>query len=143
MAIGLIDKLSNFLISEEDVEVTDQQDKKSKKRENLSNYERKSHLQVHSPASLKFFVVNPVSYDDAERYASQLKSQMALLINFSGVNAVTQQRIVDFLNGVSFITASHYQRVADNMVLYTPFYAEISKELFSYSIPTYVKEKKY
>ena len=71
--------------------------------------------------------------------ANKLKAKQAVMINYDLVDDRTQQRINDFINGVCYVLNGAVQVISDKIVLYVPEHTEIGKELYAYSIPTYVK----
>lgn len=134
MAFGLIDKLTNFLMPIEEEAV---------QYEHQGISERRTHLKVHSPAALKVYITLPVTFDDVRICADCLKSHVAVLINYENLEEISsQQRIGDFLDGICFVTGGTSQRVSDLVTLYVPANIDVSKEMYAYSIPTYVKRKK-
>lgn len=136
MALGLIDRLTNFLMPVEDEFAHEASVVMPERRTPLR--EVRSHSQ--QPA-LKVFIATPSEFDDVRMCADYLKSNVAVLINYEKVDNCEQQRIVDFLSGVCLVTGGGNQRVSDTVVLYAPVYVDINKELYAYSIPTYVKRK--
>ncbi|MDR3565531.1 MAG: cell division protein SepF [Negativicutes bacterium] len=132
MAIGLIDKLTNFLMPVEDAALP----------EMSTPGDRRASLKVHSPAALKVYIATPQTFDDVRVCADCLKANVAVLINFEDIDSAdTQQRIGDFLNGVCFVSGGTNQRVSDHVILYVPANVDVNKEPYAYSIPTYSKHK--
>jgi cell division inhibitor SepF len=131
MTGGLIHKLTNFLMPIEEAE--SQVAKVRQARPNLT---------VHSNAGgeLKMFIAVPRSFDDAKMIADRLKAKEAIIVNYEQVDQATQQRIGDFLNGVCYILSGAVQRITDNSMIYVPENVDINKELYAYSIPTYIKQ---
>lgn len=134
MALGLIDKLTNFLMPIE--ESIDAQGVPV-----MAAQERKAHLRVHSPAALRVYVASPGSFDDVKYYADYLKSNVAVIVNYDNVDAQTQERISDFLNGILYVVNGNAQRVSSSVQMFLPAHVDVSKELYAYSIPTYVRRK--
>lgn len=132
LAIGLIDKLTNFLMPVEEAPPT---------QEMPAIPDRKTQLRVHTPAALKVYIASPGSFDDVRLCADYLKANVAVLINYENADEDTQQRISDFLNGVSFVINGTSQQVSETVVLYVPANVDVSKELYAYSLPTYIKKK--
>ena len=132
MAYGLMDKLTNFLMPVEEEE-----------HHTVMTVpgDRRTQLKVHAPAALKVYVTQPQVFDDVKVCADCLKSNIALVVNYDNADATTQQRIGDFLAGVCFITGSSSQRVSETVMLYVPGNVDINKELYAYSIPTYIKRR--
>lgn len=135
MAVGLIDKLTNFIMPIE--ESTESQDS-----DHFVHVRSKtSHLRVHANYDeLKITVVSPLKYEDVRSYANQLKAGMAVLVNFQHVDGLTKQSMNDFLDGVCYVINGLAEKVSNDIKLYTPEGVGINKELYGYSIPTYVKQ---
>lgn len=140
MAVGLINKLTNFLMPMDDI--TEKEEKEPEINE-LANLRAKkaTHLKVHvqDQSTLRVLVATPERYDDALVYADQLKARAALVINFENVQPSVQRSIIDFLNGVCYVINGNVQRVSDTILVYTPDQVDINKELFAYSVPAYSK----
>lgn len=132
MAIGLIDKLTNFLMPIEEPSM-------AQEVSSAAVQDRKTHLRVHSPAALRVYVASPVSFDDAKYYADYLKSNVAVIVNYDKVDENTQERISDFLNGILYVLNGSSQRVSASVQMYLPANIDVSKELYAYSIPTYIR----
>jgi cell division inhibitor SepF len=129
---GLFDKFTNFFMAEEDGAAPAAPEAG----------ERRPHLRVHSPSQLKVFIATPQAFDDVRFCADYLKSNVAVLVNYESIDDGTQQRITDFLNGVCFVSGGTSQRVSDTVAIYVPAHVDVNKEMYAYSVPTYVKRKK-
>lgn len=127
--LGLMDKLTNFLMPEEDEKPVAQ-----------SVQERRNRLKLHTPAALKVFVVSPQTFDEAPGLADYLVINTAIVVNFEKTNVDLQRRITDFLNGVSYVIGANVERISNYIFIYVPPYVDVTKELYSYSIPPYVKQ---
>lgn len=126
---GLMDKLTNFLMPEDEIV-----------EESQAVREKKNHLKLHTPAALKVFVTSPRLFDEAPDLADYLKTNTAVVVNFEKTDVELQRRITDFLNGVSYVIGAHVERISNYIYIYVPPYVDVTKELYSYSIPTYVKQ---
>lgn len=137
MALGMLDKLTNYLMPMEATAA-----KKQMVAENDADYGLKPvNLQIHTNKSiaLKIVVVSPAKYDDVRAYADDLKGNVAVVLNLTGVEMDMQYAIKDFMNGASYILGGNVQRIADSVFMYTPANVGIDKELYAYSVPAYVK----
>ncbi|HWR07468.1 cell division protein SepF [Sporomusa sp.] len=143
MALGLIDKLTNFLIPVDDQAVALDRSDVPTAKETLQENERRPKLKVHSQSSgnLKVIVDLPTGFDDVQAYADYLKTSISIIVNYQQVDVATQQRMSDFLNGVCYIIGGCVQRISEQVVLYTYANIEIDKKIFAYSVPTYVRVK--
>ncbi len=150
MALGLIDKLANFLIPiEEETALPEKAEAAAAKEAGvkelaLPEQERRPKLKVHSQptgGNLKLYIDLPTSFDDVQMYADYLKTNIAVVINYQQVDAATQQRMCDFLNGVCYVLGGCVQRVSDKVILYAYANIDVDKKIFAYSVPTYVRVK--
>lgn len=130
MGTGLLEKISNIFGLVEEVEIGEKEVTRPLSRRELS---------VHSHAQLRFAIYRPTQFDDVQVYADCLRSKTAVVINFQGVSGDIRQRILDFLDGVIFVTGGERQTVASDAVLYVPANVTVNKELRSYNIPSYIK----
>ena len=103
LASGLIDKLTNFLMPVEEAEMPAIE-------QHVGASDRRAQFKVHSQAALKVYIAAPQAFDDVKICADCLKANVAVLINYESVDANTQQRIADFLNGVCFVIGGDSQR---------------------------------
>ncbi|MEN6565728.1 MAG: cell division protein SepF [Veillonellales bacterium] len=132
MAVGLLDKLTNFLMPiEEPVESST-----SRARS------KPAHLRVHSnmPEELRMIVIEPHKYEDVRLCAGHLKTNVAIIVNFEATDYATQQSMSDFLDGVCYVIDGTVEKISERVLLYVPATVEINKRLCAYSIPTYVKQ---
>lgn len=144
MALGLIDKITNFLIPvDEEAAVSGKKDLPAEKETMAQDHERRPKLKVHSQSAgnLKVIVDLPTNFDDVQAYADYLRNSVAVVINYQQVDIATQQRMSDFLNGVCYILGGTVQLISDQVVLYAYANIEVDKKIFSYSVPTYVRVK--
>ncbi len=141
MAVGLIDKLTNFLMPMDEVPEHETREEPEANELAALRAKKATHLKVHTQdqSVLRVLVATPQRYDDVQLYADQLKAKAALVINFECVEPAVQRSIIDFLNGVCYVTNGNVQRVSDTILVYTPDQVDINKELFAYSVPAYTK----
>lgn len=139
---SLIDKLTNVLMPEEEMEEKQIIREKKVVNGNMHNYERPT-LTVHTNIipELKVMVYEPISFDQANIIANALKNKEAVIVNYEKVDPAEQRRLCDFINGVCYVLDGGVQRVSETNVLYVPSSVGISKELCSYSMPAYVKHQ--
>lgn len=143
MALGLIDKLTNFLIPPEEQAAGAEKAEIAAAKDSRPENERRPRLKVHSQSagSLKIIVDLPTGFDDVQAYADHLRNNIAVIVNYQQVDLATQQRMSDFLNGVCYIMDGCVQRISGQVVLYTYANIDVDKKIFAYSVPTYVRVK--
>ena len=62
----------------------------------------------------------PSNYEQVARIADDLLANRATIVNFERVEGNEQQRIFDFINGVSYVLDCAARRVSANLMLYVP-----------------------
>ena len=62
----------------------------------------------------------PSNYEQVARIADDLLANRATIVNFERVEGNEQQRIFDFINGVSYVLDCAARRVSTNLMLYVP-----------------------
>jgi len=135
----MIDKLTNYLMPMEKVAQNEQligdiDDTHGRKPVNL-------YVHTNQSAKLKVLIVSPAKFDDVRMYADHLKANITVVVNLTSIEMDVQNSIRDFMNGVCYVLAGNVQRIADSVFIYTPVNVEIDKEIYAFSVPTYVKPK--
>ena len=139
MGLSMIDKLTNYLNPMDKMEQKEQM-----VSEFDSNHVRKPvnlHLHTNQSKNLKVLIVSPAKFDDVRMYADHLKANITVVVNLSSIEIDLQDAIKDFMNGVCYVLDGNVQRIADSVFIYAPVNVQIDKELYAYSVPTYVKPK--
>ena len=139
MGLSMLDKLTNYLIPMEKMAQKDQlesefDDAHGRKPMNL-------YLHTNQSKNLKVLIVSPAKFDDVRMYADHLKANITVVVNLTCIEKEMQDAIKNFMNGVCYVLAGNVQRIADSVFIYAPFNVDIDKELYAYSVPTYVKPK--
>lgn len=131
MGVGLIGKVSDLFGLVEEVEVEDQVPATRSRRD----------LSVHRQAQLHFSVYEPTKFDDVQLYADCIRNKTAIMLNFTCQDLDLKQRILDFMDGVVFVSGGERQAVSGEAILYTPDNVSVTKELCSHMIPSYMKNQ--
>ncbi|MBP1764439.1 MAG: Cell division protein sepF [Firmicutes bacterium] len=135
MAGVIIEKLTNFFMAPEEM-------LSAGESEQAGSAGRESHLRLHKTTKstdLTVVVCSPTNFDDVCLYADYLKMNTAIILNFESAETDLQRRIGDFLDGVCMVTGGSMQQISDSLVMYAPAGVAFSKDLYGYSVPTYVK----
>ena len=79
-------------------------------------------LTVHTTkvSELAMEIHVPSNYEQVARIADDLLANHAAIVNFERVAGNEQQRIFDFINGVSYVLNCAASRVSPNLMLYVP-----------------------
>jgi cell division inhibitor SepF len=73
-------------------------------------------------------LVVPKSFNDAQKVADKLKSDVPVIINFQSADPELAKRLVDFASGLTYALDGSMQRVADRVFLLTPASISVSAE---------------
>lgn len=84
------------------------------------------------PASARFAVYMPASFEEALRPAEAMRSGSGVVINGEHLNEETYRRVLDFLDGAAFVLGGSGRRVSETVQVYAPATMEIVDESVSY-----------
>lgn len=139
MGLSVIDKLTNYLMPME--KVAQKEELVAEVDNNQGRKPVSLYVHTNQSAILKVLIVSPAKLDDMHMYADHLKANITVVINLTSIEIDKQNTIKDFMNGVCYVLDGNVQRIADAVFIYTPVNVDIDKELYAYSVPTYVKNK--
>ncbi len=112
MAQGLLNKLTNFLMPLEDETAEEQQ---------TQTGQRPTVLRVHQQTGMRVYVAVPRGKDEEFRHlADCLISRISLVVNYEHLNAELQEKVHDFLCGVTYIIGGRLTRINEKIVMYVP-----------------------
>lgn len=80
-----------------------------------------------APQPLKMMIVEPESFEDAQRIADYLRDRKPVVINFESTVAETTKRIVDFVSGATYALDGNIQKVGKDIFLCTPSNVTVDK----------------
>jgi len=127
LARGWYDKVLNFLgysdqADEDDsFEYADDTGPKGRSRTPV--------ISLHTSPEVRIVVLTPVSFDEVEKIANQLKSRKTVVVNLSKTTKELSQRILDFLGGTVFALNGSMQRVSSDTFMFAPSNISIQAEL--------------
>jgi len=120
MAGGFMSRILGFLNldgDEEDYEYVEEAHDEQEK----GGRGKKSLFSQHTPNKHDEIVVfDPVSIDEAKMVADNLKTRCPVVVNLAGTDEMMARRIVDFISGITYALDGHYQKLGDNIILFTP-----------------------
>lgn len=97
-------------------------------------------LNIHTNASMKIIVHEPMSYDESPEIIDDLKARKTVVVNLEQLEAVTKRQIFDFISGGIYAIEGNIQKVTTDIFIFAPSSVEIdglkdelkSKGLFSW-----------
>jgi Cell division protein SepF/Protein of unknown function (DUF1822) len=81
------------------------------------------HIKSESPQdniSAEVILVEPYSFEEVPQLVDMLKLQKSVIFNASLMNQEEAQRTIDFLAGATYAIDGHYERIDNNIFLFTP-----------------------
>lgn len=76
----------------------------------------------------KVHVVEPKSFNDAQRIADKFKSDTPVIMNLQNVEEKLAKRLIDFTSGLTYGRNGAIQKVADKVFLLSPSNFDVSAE---------------
>lgn len=86
-------------------------------------------VNIHSASSPKVMVTKPAGYDDAREIAESIKARKIVLVNATGLETKTAQRLVDFISGSCYVLGASLQEIEHRVYLLSPSNVEVTNEL--------------
>lgn len=111
MEEGVLKKVANFFGFGQDIEYEEE--------ESIQQTSKKPLVGLSTKAS-DVVVCSPMTFDDVQQIADYLKSKQVVLVNLSDVDSDLARRIVDFVSGVIYAIDGHFQKVKEDIFIFTP-----------------------
>lgn len=92
------------------------------------NDERSTVLRSISSPLAKVHVVEPRSFNDAQRIADKFRASIPVIVNLQSTDQDLSKRLIDFSSGLTYGLNGGMQRVAERVFLLTPSNVEVSAE---------------
>lgn len=74
-------------------------------------------------------IVKPMNFDEAPQICDDLKAQKILIVNTTGLEQKTAQRLLDFIAGSSYALGGDLQEVEHGIFILTPSSVNVNHEL--------------
>lgn len=142
MAGKVISKMMGFLGLEDDLEeeIEETEEKEQKKAVNdsaelepiLASSKRQNKIvSLHTTISAKVKIVKPTTYEEAADICDELKNRKIVVINTTGLEPRTAQRLLDFMGGASYALGGDLEEVERGVYILSPATVEVSNDLKS------------
>lgn len=77
---------------------------------------------------LRFHLMNPTSFEDAQELADRFRDGDSVIMNLQGAHADLKRRLIDFASGLVYGLNGAMQPVAEKTFLLTPAGVQVSAE---------------
>ncbi|MDD2485151.1 MAG: cell division protein SepF [bacterium] len=126
MAGGIISRILGFLNLDGDEDDYEYVEDAHEEQERAGRGRRGIFSVCNASRQDEIVVFDPSSIDEAKMVADNLKARCPVVVNLGGADEVMARRIVDFISGITYALDGHYQRLGDNIILFTPNNISIS-----------------
>lgn len=82
-------------------------------------------LNIHTNATMKIVVHEPLSYDEAPGIIDDLKSRKTVVVNLEQLDSIVKKQIFDFINGGLYAMEGNIQKVTKDIFIFAPSNVEI------------------
>ncbi|MEG6511907.1 cell division protein SepF [Desulforamulus ruminis] len=128
----MMDKFLHFIGFEEEEPSEKRSVREPEEQEEFNPQLKKKNAQVvslHSGRQLKVVVCEPLSFDDAQNIADNLKNRRAVIVNLEKAGADQARRLIDFISGTTFALGGNSQKVGQGIFLFVPNHIDIANDL--------------
>jgi len=136
MASKVLNKVMGFLgmaeESEDDIEEIENEDDNMDIESLMSANKKQSKVvNIHTTASTKVVIIKPEDFDEATTISDNLKSRKIVVVNTTGLEPKTGQRLLDFIGGSCYSLGGDLQQVEKGVYIISPSNIEVNNELKS------------
>ena len=136
MASKVINKVMGFLGMAEDA--SDEIEEMEAEEDNMdieslmtANKRQSKVVNIHTTTSTKVVIIKPEDYDEATTISDNLKSRKIVVVNTTGLEPKTGQRLLDFISGSCYSLGADLQQVEKGVYILSPSNIEVNNELKS------------
>jgi len=136
MASKVMNKFMGFLGMAEEDEDDIQEMENEEEDENMdieslmsANKKQSKVVNIHTSTSTKVVIIKPDDFDEATVISDNLKSRKIVVINTTGLDPKTGQRLLDFVGGVCYALSGDLQQVEKGVYIVSPSNIEVNNEL--------------
>ncbi len=134
MASKVINKVMGFLgmaeESEDEIKEMENEDENMDIESLMSANKKQSKVvNIHTSASTKVVIIKPDDFDEATTISDNLKSRKIVVVNTTGLDPRTGQRLLDFVGGVCYALSGDLQQIEKGVYIISPSNIEVNNEL--------------
>lgn len=140
MAGKVLNKMMGFLGLEDDLEedLEETEEREEKKAVNdisqvepiiPSSKRQNKVVSIHTTIAAKVRIVKPTNYEEAADICDELKNRKIVVINTTGLEPRTAQRLLDFMGGASYALGGDLEEIERGVYILSPATVEVSSDL--------------
>ena len=117
--IGLEDADDDEILEEEE-ESKPSAGRIGKRKEKETSAPARPDASLKNASDMKMIVFHPVSYEDAQSIADNLKSHKPIIVNMEELDGAVAQRVLDFLLGAVYALDGSINKISRGIFLVAP-----------------------
>ncbi|MFT5871318.1 MAG: cell division inhibitor SepF [Clostridium sp.] len=86
-------------------------------------------VNIHTSTSTKVVIIKPDDFDEASVICDNLKSRKIVVVNTTGLEPKSGQRLLDFIGGACYALGGDLQQVEKGVYIISPSNIEVNNEL--------------
>lgn len=94
-----------------------------------SNKKQNKVVNIHTATSAKVVISKPTIFEDATDICDDLKNRKIVVVNTTGLESKTAQRLLDFMGGASYALGGELQEIEKGVYILSPSNVEVTSEL--------------
>lgn len=137
MAGKVLNKMMGFLGLEDEYDDVEEVDNEAVASEEQSEVNppmassRKGNkvVNIHTASAAKVVISKPTVFEDATDICDDLRNRKIVVVNTTGLESKTAQRLLDFMGGASYALGGELQEIEKGVYILSPSNVEVSNEL--------------
>lgn len=125
--LGLEDEYDD--IEEVDDEMELEEEKAEVNPPITSNKKQNKVVNIHTATSAKVIISKPTIFEDATDICDDLKNRKIVVVNTTGLESKTAQRLLDFMGVASYALGGELQEIEKGVYILSPSNVEVTSEL--------------
>ncbi|NLZ47336.1 MAG: cell division protein SepF [Clostridiales bacterium] len=125
--LGLEDEYEDIEELEEEMEL--EEEKAEVNPPMTASKKQNKVVNIHTATSAKVVISKPTIFEDATDICDDLKNRKIVVVNTTGLEPKTAQRLLDFMGGASYALGGELQEVEKGVYILSPSNVEVTSEL--------------
>lgn len=94
-----------------------------------ANKKQSKIVNIHTASSAKVVIIKPDDFDEATTISDNLKSRKIVVVNTTGLELKTGQRLLDFIGGACYALGGELQQIEKGVYIISPSNVEVDNAL--------------
>lgn len=94
-----------------------------------ANKKQSKIVNIHTASSAKVVIIKPDDFDEATTISDNLKSRKIVVVNTTGLEPKTGQRLLDFIGGACYALGGELQQIEKGVYIISPSNVEVDNAL--------------